>query len=73
MRRYIDNMDSSVKDPFGGLMPPCIVMEKGESLQDRALNSRIDVFTAAQARSRVLSLLLLSDVGYVKKPNSCCL
>ena len=43
-------MDSSLKDPFGGIMPPCIVMEKGESLQDRAQNSRVDVFTAAQAR-----------------------
>lgn len=48
MYRYAGNSDLALKDPFGGVLPPCIVMEKGESLQDRAQKSRIDVFTAAQ-------------------------
>jgi hypothetical protein len=39
------NENQSIQDPFGGLMHPFIVMEKGESLQERGC---IDVFTAAQ-------------------------
>jgi hypothetical protein len=46
--RFESNKDCSIRDPFGGLIPPFIVMEKGESLQERARNSRVDVFTAAQ-------------------------
>lgn len=46
--RYADNIDGATKDPFGGIMPPCIVIEKGESLQDRVQNCRIDFFTVAQ-------------------------
>jgi hypothetical protein len=42
------NEDCKIRDPFGGLIPPFIVMEKGESLQERARNSQVDVFTAAQ-------------------------
>jgi hypothetical protein len=42
------NEDCRIRDPFGGLMAPFIVMEKGESLQERARNCRVDVFTAAQ-------------------------
>jgi hypothetical protein len=44
------NENCSIRDPFGGLIPPFIVMEKGESLQERARNRRVDVFTAAQVR-----------------------
>jgi hypothetical protein len=39
------NENHSIRDPFGGLMPPFVVMEKGESLQERGC---VDVFTAAQ-------------------------
>jgi hypothetical protein len=42
------NEDCRIRDPFGGLIAPFIVMEKGESLQERARNCRVDVFTAAQ-------------------------
>jgi hypothetical protein len=45
---YESNEDNSIRDPFGGVMPPFIVMEKGESLQERATKGRVDVFTAAQ-------------------------
>jgi hypothetical protein len=47
------NVDNSIRDPFGGVMPPFIVMEKGESLQERARNRQIDVFTAAQVCTHV--------------------
>jgi hypothetical protein len=50
------NEDCKIRDPFGGLIPPFIVMEKGESLQERARNSRVDVFTAAQVRPSFQSL-----------------
>jgi hypothetical protein len=45
------NEDCSIRDPFGGLVPPFIVMEKGESLEERIRSRSIDVFTAAQASS----------------------
>jgi hypothetical protein len=48
MLRYESNNNCKIRDPFGGLLPPFIVMEKGESLQERAPHSRIDLFTAAQ-------------------------
>jgi hypothetical protein len=51
---YESNEDNSIRDPFGGVMPPFIVMEKGESLQERANKCRIDVFTAAQVNPAVL-------------------
>jgi hypothetical protein len=48
---FESNEDCRMRDPFGGLIPPFIVMEKGESLQERSRNCRIDVFTAAQVPS----------------------
>lgn len=44
----VGNEDRSILDPFGGYMPPFIVIEKGESLQERTRNRRVDVFTVAQ-------------------------
>lgn len=46
--KYVDNLNSSVCDPFGNPLPPFIVMEKGESLSDRAHRMPVDLFTAAQ-------------------------
>jgi hypothetical protein len=45
---YESNDDKSIRDPFGGVMPPFIAMDKGESLQQRVTKSRVDVFTVAQ-------------------------
>jgi hypothetical protein len=42
------NEDESVRDPFGGVMAPFIVMEKGESLQERVRHRTVDLFTVAQ-------------------------
>lgn len=38
--KYVTNEDGAARDPFGGVMAPFIVMEKGESLKDRALKSQ---------------------------------
>jgi hypothetical protein len=46
--KYVDNVDGAAKSPFGNVLPPFIVMEKGESLSDRSQGIPVDVFTAAQ-------------------------
>jgi hypothetical protein len=46
--KFVDNIDGALKDPFGNTLPPFIVMEKGESLSDRAQHMPVDLFTAAQ-------------------------
>lgn len=48
VNKYVDNLDGSVKDPWGNHVPPFIIMEKGESLSDRAQYMPVDLFTAAQ-------------------------
>lgn len=51
--KYADNSDGALRCPFGNVLPPCIVMEKGESLRDRASNMPVDLYTAAQVCVRV--------------------
>lgn len=46
--RMDSNEGGALRDPFGGVLAPFIVMEKGESLQVRARKGRVDLFTAAQ-------------------------
>jgi hypothetical protein len=53
---FESNDDDCIQDPFGGPMHPFIVMEKGESLQERARNCRVDVFTASQVHCDVSAL-----------------
>lgn len=50
--KFVDNGVEAAKDPFGGVLPSFIVMEKGESLQDKAQKHRVDIYTAAQVRHR---------------------
>jgi hypothetical protein len=66
------NDNRSILDPFGGLLPPFIVMEKGESLQDRARNGRIDVFTAAQvcASFRSVSMCFIDKARTQNQPRT---
>ena len=52
----VENGDESLKDPFGNALPPFIVMDKGESLRDRASNPEMELFTIAQARCAIPSL-----------------
>jgi hypothetical protein len=43
-----DNTDSTAIDPAGYPLPPCIVMEKGESLDVWSARAKPDVFSAVQ-------------------------
>ena len=67
VQKYVDNADSSVEDPFGAALPPFIVMEKGESLQDRARRTRIDVYTAAQV---CITTILCGRICSIRYPNN---
>jgi hypothetical protein len=69
---FESNEDSSIRDPFGGIIPPFIVMEKGDSLQERARSGRIDVFTAAQVQSR-FRLIASSISILLSKPKLQCI
>jgi hypothetical protein len=42
------NSNGAVKDPFGRPLAPFIVMEKGQSLQEKLMNGRLDPYGAAQ-------------------------
>lgn len=55
--KYSDNCDGALRCPFGNVLPPCIVMEKGESLKDRASNMPVDLYTAAQVCFYLVRLL----------------
>ena len=48
--KYVDNKNGAMKDPFGNPLPPCIIMCRGQSILDKARNSRVDVFSAAGVR-----------------------
>ena len=45
-----DGFAAGLTDPRGHLLPPCIVMEKGESLQDLCDRAQPDLFTALAVR-----------------------
>lgn len=48
LRAIVDNKDGSVVDPQGYPLPPCIVMERGESLDmwsERAKPDRMQAFS----------------------------
>jgi hypothetical protein len=42
LRNVEDNLDSTVVDPFGNPLPPCIVMERGEALDFWVARARPD-------------------------------
>lgn len=48
---FVDNEDGSFRDPAGNAMPPCFVMEKGESLTERTARCKNDLVTIVQVRS----------------------
>ena len=45
-----DEMASGLEDPHGHPLPPCIVMEKGESLNDWSDRAEPDLFTSLAVR-----------------------
>eukprot|EP00892_Ulva_mutabilis_P010008 jgi/Ulvmu1/737/UM010_0110.1 len=60
--------DTIATDPFGNPMPPCFVMEKGESLSDRTKRCEHDLFTTIQIIGQVARCLSeLHDRGWVHR------
>ena len=49
-----DGSAGGLEDPRGRWLPPCIVMEKGESLQEWSDRAEPDLFTALAVRSCML-------------------
>lgn len=45
---YVDNTDTSFRDAYGNPFPPCIVMERGETLHDRIRIALTDKAGTAQ-------------------------
>ena len=58
VEQFVPNEDLAIRDPFGNVLAPFIVMEKGESLRDRAKHSRVDLFTAAQVMHCLMLVIL---------------
>lgn len=50
VERYVDNDDGMLRDAAGNPMPPCIIMERGESLRDRMMLAHTDKAGTAQVR-----------------------
>jgi hypothetical protein len=55
-QQMISNEDRSIKMPTGFVFPPCIVIEKGESLDVWARREKHDFITIMQARLLMLRL-----------------
>ena len=53
VHKVVGNDDQSIRDPYGGVMSPFIVMEKGESLQERTRNCLL--YTSPSPRDRTRS------------------
>lgn len=47
---YVDNADHSFRDAYGNPFPPCIVMERGDTLHDRIRIALTDKAGTAQVR-----------------------
>lgn len=62
LQAVIDNEDGALVDARGNALPPCIVMEKGESLDLWVKRNRraMDPFTCMQARTRFLRAVKVS-------------
>jgi hypothetical protein len=52
MHALVDNSNGDFQDAFGRSMPPCIVMERGESLDKWVLRNKraLDMFTCMQVQ-----------------------
>lgn len=53
----IDNKDGKVVDPAGNKMPPCIIMERGESLDEWSRRRKPDMWAAMPVRAPCLSFI----------------
>ena len=52
----VEAVSDSGQDPLGSPLPPCIVMEKGESLQEWCNRAQPDLFTAVAVRCACCAL-----------------
>ena len=52
----VESMCKSSSDPRGALLPPCIVMEKGESLQEWCNRAEPDLFASIAVRPTSIKL-----------------
>lgn len=66
MRNIVDNEDGALVDPAGYPLPPCIVMERGESLDLYSQRNAPDRATAFVVRppTTFTALLAVSAVSY---------
>eukprot|EP00892_Ulva_mutabilis_P010359 jgi/Ulvmu1/7696/UM038_0128.1 len=63
-----DGRDGKLVDPRGRPLPPCIVMEKGESLQDWSERAEPDLFTSLSVLSNISTRVAdMHDAGYVHR------
>eukprot|EP00892_Ulva_mutabilis_P006269 jgi/Ulvmu1/4013/UM188_0003.1 len=63
-----DGKEAALRDPRRRPLPPCIVMEKGESLQDWSDRAEPDLFTTLAVLSHVSQRLAdMHDAGYVHR------
>lgn len=58
-----DSATANLVDPRGRTLPPCIIMEKGESLQDWSNRAEPDLFTALAVRCCVLRAMRCPSVA----------
>ena len=66
VRNVEDNADKSIKDPMGHPLPPCIVMERGESLDIWAERAKPDRAVAFAVRPHWQhSLSISSAIGEI--------
>ena len=47
-----DNKDAMLLDPSGNKLPPCIIMERGESLDEWSRRRKPDMWAAMPVRAR---------------------
>eukprot|EP00892_Ulva_mutabilis_P004445 jgi/Ulvmu1/2372/UM130_0003.1 len=63
-----DGSAGGLEDPRGRPLPPCIVMEKGESLHDWSERAEPDIFTSLAVLSNISKRLAdMHDAGYVHR------
>lgn len=58
VREILDNKDGSIADPSGHPLPPCIVMERGESLDKWSERAKPDRMQACTVRCLISPCIL---------------
>ena len=61
----IDNKDGNLLDPSGNKLPPCLIMERRESLDEWSRRRKPDMWAAMPVRAPLSPLLALYSLGLV--------